>query len=395
LNPEISNTLEVLEPATETELAERLARANADGLAVLPRGGGTKSDWGNSPERADLVLSTRRLERVLEHAAGDMTVTVEAGCTIAKLQETLAKQGQRLAIDPLWPEQATVGGVLATNDSGSLRHAFGSLRDLIIGVTVALPDGTLARSGGKVVKNVAGYDLPKLMVGALGTLGVITQATFRLHPLPQVSRTLAFWVPMESLEAFLLSMNEVAPLITGLQIEPTRAGQYLTSVRIEGSPTAVAAKGERVAQAAQSADAEPEEPPVDVWSAPQRLLDRARPAVVCRVLVLPSQIVDLDGLLLPLAGAATSRQHVMQAIGTGLLRLEYASPHSLPEALEQLRRALQQSGGNLVLLRCPDDLRGHMDAWGNAGDALPLMKRLKEQFDPSRTLNPGRFVGGI
>jgi len=142
--------------------------------------------------RMDLVLSTQGLNRVLEHAAGDMTCTVEAGCTITALRQVLARHGQRLALDPLWPDCATVGGVLATNDSGPLRQAFGSARDLLIGVTIALPDGTLARSGGKVVKNVAGYDLPKLMVGALGTLGVITQATFRLHPLPRESGTLVF-----------------------------------------------------------------------------------------------------------------------------------------------------------------------------------------------------------
>src|SRR5205085_1751730 len=135
------------------------------------------------------------LNHVIEHAAGDMTVTVEAGCTIAALQQVLAQRGQRLALDPLWPDRSTVGGVIATNDSGSLRHAFGSLRDLILGVTVAPPDGALARSGGKVVKNVAGYDLPKLMVGAFGTLGVVTSATFRLHPLPAATRTFPFVAP--------------------------------------------------------------------------------------------------------------------------------------------------------------------------------------------------------
>src|SRR5260370_23248040 len=175
----------VAEPGSAQELAEILRLSSEAGLSVIPRGGGTKLGWGNSPARADLILSTARLTEIIEHAWADLTVSVEAGCTIQKLQDTLARHGQRLALDPLWPEKATVGGVLSTNDSGALRLRFGALRDLILGVTIALPDGTLASSGGKVVKNVAGYDLPKLVTGALGTLGVITSAVFRVHPLPK------------------------------------------------------------------------------------------------------------------------------------------------------------------------------------------------------------------
>src|SRR5882762_5130872 len=181
----------VVEAGNEQELARILKLANAAGLALIPRGGGTKLEWGNRPTNADVILSTVRMHRVIEHAWADLTVSVEAGCTIAKLQETVAKHKQRLALDALWPEQATVGGVLSTNDSGALRLRFGSLRDLVIGVTVALADGTVASSGGKVVKNVAGYDLPKLVTGAFGTLGVITRAIFRLHPLPQETRTIS------------------------------------------------------------------------------------------------------------------------------------------------------------------------------------------------------------
>src|SRR6516165_3879624 len=182
----------VAEPASEQELAALLSSANEAQIAVIPRGGGTKLAWGNPPKRADLVLSTARLNRVLEHAWADLTVSVEAGCTLLTLEEKLAQHGQRLALDGLQPESATIGGILSTNDSGVLRLRFGALRDLVIGVTLALPDGTLASSGGKVVKNVAGYDLPKLTTGALGTLGVITRAVFRLHPLPRNTRSFTF-----------------------------------------------------------------------------------------------------------------------------------------------------------------------------------------------------------
>src|SRR5712664_4232229 len=179
----------VLVPGNESDLADAFRLVSDAGLAVAPRGGGTKLCWGNPPSRVDVVFSTARLNEVTEHAWADLTVSVGAGCTIQTLQETLAQHGQRLALDPLWPARATVGGVLSSNDSGSLRLRFGALRDLVIGVTLALPDGTLASSGGKVVKIVAGYDLPKLVTGAFGTLGVITRAVFRLHPLPRNVRS--------------------------------------------------------------------------------------------------------------------------------------------------------------------------------------------------------------
>ena len=182
----------VLEPGNETELATALRWADAAALTVVPRGGGTKLAWGNRPVRANLILSTARLNRVIEHAWADLTVSVEAGCTIQSLQNALSQHGQQIAMDPLWPDRATVGGILSTNDTGTLRIRYGALRDLIIGVTIALADGTLASSGGKVVKNVAGYDLPKLITGSLGTLGVITRAVFRLHPLPRKVQSFTF-----------------------------------------------------------------------------------------------------------------------------------------------------------------------------------------------------------
>ena len=152
---------------------------------MVPWGGGTKQGWGY-PVAPALVLEMHRLNVLREHTWQDMTCTVEAGCTWASLQSALAQHGQYVALDPLWPERATVGGIVATNDSGALRLRYGGLRDLIIGMTIVLADGTIAHTGGKVVKNVAGYDLHKLMIGAFGTLGVITSVNFRLHSMPQV-----------------------------------------------------------------------------------------------------------------------------------------------------------------------------------------------------------------
>src|SRR5436190_8726846 len=229
----------VIEPGTARELAEILRLSNEAGLAVIPRGNGTKLGWGNSPARADLILSTVRMTEIIEHAWADLTVTVEAGCTIQRLQETLGQHGQRLALDPLWPEKATVGGVLSTNDSGALRLRFGALRDLIIGVTIALPDGTLASSGGKVVKNVAGYDLPKLVTGSLGTLGVITRAVFRLHPLPRNARTLTIMATdANDMQRIILAILDARLAVTAVQARPGNEIDIL----LEGTQNGIASQ---------------------------------------------------------------------------------------------------------------------------------------------------------
>jgi glycolate dehydrogenase FAD-binding subunit len=231
----------VFEPRTETELAAALRWGDAARFGVVPRGGGTKTGWGNPPTRADLIVSTARLNRVIEHAWADLTVSVEAGCTIQNLQNALAQQGQRIAVDPLWPERATVGGILSTNDSGSLRIRYGALRDLIIGVRIALPDGTLASSGGKVVKNVAGYDLPKLATGALGTLGVITRANFRLHPLPRKIRSFTFAArdPADA-NRVMLSVQDSELTPTGLQARFAAGTTPAVDVRFEGTDAGLA-----------------------------------------------------------------------------------------------------------------------------------------------------------
>ena len=178
-------------PASTEEVAAMLRYANKNSIAVAPYGGGTKQGWGN-PIHPSLNLHMHRIDAVREHTWQDMTCTVQAGCTWSSMQSSLAKHGQFVALDPLWPDRATIGGIAATNDSGSLRLRYGSLRDLIIGMTIVLADGTIARTGGKVVKNVAGYDLHKLMIGALGTLGIITEITFRLHSIPQTRAELYY-----------------------------------------------------------------------------------------------------------------------------------------------------------------------------------------------------------
>jgi len=386
----------VVEPGTEQELANVLKLANDAGLTILPRGGGTKLAWGNPPQRADIVLSTARLNAILEHAWSDLTVTVEAGSTIKQLRETLAEHGQRLALDALWPSRATVGGILSTNDSGALRIRFGSLRDLVIGITLALPDGTLAKSGGKVVKNVAGYDLPKLVTGALGTLGVITQATFRLHPLPKESRTISCLArdPQEA-QRLILAIQNSKLAHSALQIRFVESMPPQIDVLFEATQAGLTAQvGQLKAILAPSAtvDSGPA-----VWNARQELYSAAKDnesgAALAKISILPAQIAEAFEKLRSVAANQIRCSAVIQATGIGSVYLE-APPAALADALKTLRSKFEAMGGSLMIAQWPAAMLS-IDAWGDPGDALPLMRAIKQQFDPRSTLNPGRFVGGI
>lgn len=423
---------QVAEPGTADELARCLRWARGAGLRVTPRGGGTKLGWGNPPAACDLVLSTRRLDRVREHAWADMTVIVDAGCRVADLQRALAEHGQHLALDPLWPERATVGGILSTNDSGPLRLRYGSLRDLVIGITVALPDGTLARSGGKVVKNVAGYDLAKLFTGALGTLGVIVEAIFRLHPLPRQTRSLTFGGTPAALNQLLLAILASRLTPTGLQLRAAPSGAHL-DVRFDGTAAGILAQIDQIDQICQvdlvdqvddvrhqaAPVSAPADAPAGVWASHQAIWEGAdgadgaagaAPALVARLSVLPARIAAACALVERAAAARSlAWQMVVQGVGAGYVRLtgkagdEPALRATLLELREELGDASSRSdiggmggmGGTLVALGCPLAVKRGLDVWGAAGDAQPVMVRIKQHFDPDGTLSPGRFLGGI
>jgi glycolate oxidase FAD binding subunit len=424
----------VFEPVNEVELATALRYADSAGLSVIPRGSGSKLGWGNPPTRADLVLSTARLNRVIEHAWADLTVSVEAGCTIETLQDTLAQHGQRIAIDPLWPEHATVGGLLSTNDSGTLRIRYGGLRDLIIGATIALPDGTLASSGGKVVKNVAGYDLPKLVTGALGTLGVITRAVFRLHPLPHQVRSFTF-VARDAADAnrLVLAIQDSKLAHTGLQVRFNSGAQPEVDIRFDGTEVGLAAQSGTLRKLA--APATETHSNDDVWHARQHLFGAARPyrsepwnaasllssvalakeesrptastpvdapptqdsqpAAIAKFSVLPASIANTCQQVRDLAEPLNVHwSAVAQGTGLGWIRLGPANTNAIQHVLQKLRSQLEPAGGSLVVQYRSSEIP-EIEAWGNPGDALPLMLSVKQQFDVRKTLNPGRFVGGI
>lgn len=381
----------VAEPATTEAAAAVLRIAAEHGLATVVRGAGTKLDWGGPPERADLLLDTTRMAAVEEHAAGDLVVRVQPGLRLADLNRRLADAGQRLAVDEVVPG-TTVGGLVATGVTGPLRFGFGGVRDLLIGVTVVRADGSVTRSGGKVVKNVAGYDLGKLYTGSYGTLGVLTEAIFRLHPLPGTAAYVSASVAADGLAAALAA-------ITGSQLAPSAvevdradpAGPATVVVLLEGVADGVPARAEHAARALGGGTVSPEPPP---WWA--RLPATAGDTLL-KLAVPLSGVAPLLRRVAEVASAAGLPVAVRGSAGTGLL---YASvPAAAPAAevarfVGELRSTLDGLDGAATVLDAPTAVRSTVDMWGPTR-GLQLMRRVKQEFDPGRRLAPGRFVGGI
>jgi glycolate oxidase FAD binding subunit len=382
-------------PANAEGIAQVLRFAQANGLSVVPTGSGSKLNWGN-PVSADVELSLERLSTLREHAWEDLTCTVQAGCSWATMQNELARHGQMVALDPLWSDRATVGGVVATNDSGTLRLRYGGLRDLIIGMTLVLADGAIAKTGGKVVKNVAGYDLHKLLTGSFGTLAVITEVNFRLHPIEQHTRTFTATVPdVALLDRPLADLSHSQMTPSGIQL---RLGQGVArlDVRISTRPECFDEHIARLRQVFNPlALAETDE---SAWQTRQQLFASATGAVL-KASMMPSDICSVAAELQQIsADAGINLALVVQACGLATISLTSAlgsDADALIALINHLRARLRTSGGSAVLLRAPDVLRGRIDPWDCQSDALPLMREIKRRFDPKRVLSPGRFVGGI
>lgn len=392
--------LYVVEPSTVEEAAEVLKLASRESLTVLPRGGGTKLGWGNPPERADLVLSTARLDRVLEHASGDLVVSVQAGVTLEQLQPELALTGQQLALDP--PHSgATLGGIIATNASGPMRLRYGTVRDLLIGITVLLTDGTIARAGGKVVKNVAGYDLMKLFTGSLGTLGLILEARFRLHPVAEASGTLV--IDVRSPEAAgaatqVLMHSTLVPSAMEL-FWPSQGEGGVLALRFEGVTLGVeeqleSARACVMGHGAARVLSGDEETRFWTGTAPGSMRGDD---VLVKVATLPSELSRVLEHVFALSERggvqAVLRGHA--AIGVTYVALSGGDGIAMANVVVALREELSRTGGSLVVLEAPTWLKRSVDVWGPVGNDLPLMRRVKARFDPNRVLSPGRFVGGI
>lgn len=356
---------ELARPTSTAEVADVLRDAAARGLTVVPRGRGTKQGWG-MPVAPDLVVDLAGMDRVLDHQAGDLIVETQAGARLADVQAHVAREGQRLALDETVPG-ASIGGTVATNASGPQRLVAGTARDLLIGVTVVRADGVVAQAGGRVVKNVAGYDLGKLVVGSFGTLAVVTEAVFRLHPEPEVRR----WVTTVAEDPHALVHRVVHSQAVPWAVEVDGA---TVSVMLGGRPEGVAARVEavRALVGGSVSDAPPAWWGTYPWEPGETGVK-----VTC----------VLSGLRDVLAAAGP---RVRGSAGAGVL---YAVAED-PDHVERLRAVAACHGGTVVVVDAPDEVKQAVDVWGPVS-ALDLMQRVKDQLDPDHRLSPGRFVGGI
>jgi len=392
----------VVEPANEEEVAAVLAFANTEGLHVLVRGGGTQLALGFPPTGGDILLSTARLNGIVEHVPHDLVVTAQAGLRLTELQATLAKSKQWLALDPTLPVEATIGGIVATNATGPRRLRYGGVRDQIIGVRVVLADGTIAKGGGKVVKNVAGYDLPKLFTGALGTLGVIVAATFRLYPLPVTSRTVQITTstlaPLGDLAVRILG-STLVPTVIDIQGDTTHR-TYTMGVRFEMGQEAVAAQTDTLLAmgaelgegTAQTLEGEAE---TQFWAAlaHETTTSHTQTMLTLKANLLPTDVTHW----LTHVERLCEQQHIRATwyahAGHGLVTVRLAGDDTaLLSATSTLRHIAGEQQGSVVVTEAPLGL--DLDVWGPV-PALAVMRNLKMRFDPKNTLNPGRFVGGL
>lgn len=384
--------MKVEAPGSAEEAAEVLRVSAAEGRSVRLRGGGTKLEWGTPTTEPDAVLSTGSLGRILEHNAADLTAVIEAGVPLAAAQTTFAQEGQMLALDPPLggSDAATVGGVVATGDSGPLRNRYGAPRDLLLGMTVALSDGTVAKSGGKVIKNVAGYDLAKLFAGSFGTLGLITQVAVRLHPLPsrRVSAVGHSEDP-ETLQRAAISLGHSPLELESLDVL-WRDGRGSLLARCAGvAPEPLARRAVRLMLEAGLEAETLEEGDVDLWQR-QRSGQRSAEGILMRVSALPSELARVIDAAQGVGGSLVGRA----GLGLSWLTFDPGGIGDAVSAVEDLRHRLAPLP--CVVLDSPRDVRAKVDVWGSQdGPALELMRRVKAGFDPAGVCNPGVYVGGI
>ncbi|MDO8531744.1 MAG: FAD-binding oxidoreductase [Dehalococcoidia bacterium] len=413
-------------PATEEQVASVLRVAHAEGLAVTPWGGGTQMALGapSAEGRLDVVLDMSRLSAVVAHEPADLTVTVQAGATIGAVNAHLARSGQYLPLDPPLADRATIGGTLAADASGPLRQRYGTARDVTLGVRVAGPDGVVTKAGGRVVKNVTGYDLTKLYIGSLGTLGVILEATFKVAPLPRSESTaLARFATVGDAQEAALALLRRGMRPLALDIINTGAGQSVAAMggeatrgravlaaRFGGTALAVErmeremlalrqAQGERIEVLHNEAHRRFWRAAADYgWG------DAMPPTLVTVASVLPTQVpVFMEAIVVAGGRGGLVGESVARA-GVGVVRTFWraadplaadASPSVEGRAVSALREYATALGGTLVVEACAPDVKRLVDVWGPPGPDVDVMRRVKAQFDPKGVLNPGRFVGGI
>ena len=362
------------------------------GRPLVASGLGAHLDVGAPPRALDTLLRLDRLDGIIDHQAADMTVTVEAGCSLAALAATLAAAGQWLPLDPPHFEQTTVGGLIATNLSGPLRASLGTVRDLLLGLTIVGADGVLIRGGGRVVKNVAGYDLPKLHVGALGSLGVVVEATFKVRPRPE-----------HEAAAVLHTSDPSRTVAVGLEVRDALDPLWLEAGTLDGGPgVAVGLGGITVeidaARRRVEAVAQRHGATLD-WHEDGAALRVSLGAFAVRsaVAMLRASVLPMDaGMMVDVARSVLgSDVPVLAHLSSGVVHVAVRDQVRLASAATALRTAATSRGGFLVVERATPSAKTLVEVWGDAGEGLGLMRKVKATFDPAGVFSPGRFVGGL
>lgn len=397
-----------VQPRTFDELRDAVARHAGAGSAVYPQGGRTALHYGSPPGRPGVALRTTGLDRVVDYPAADMTITVEAGITLSSLQAALAAEGQRLSLDAPQADRATLGGIYATNASGPRRLGAGRPRDMIIGVGFVAADGRLVRGGGRVVKNVAGYDFPKLLTGSLGTLGVIAELTLTVRPRPEAAAIA--WVGFHRLddagEALdRLNTSRTRPVAIELlnrravehlgDLGGLPASEWVVAVGLEGNAASVAWQvdalrpeiGPGRLEVVRDAEALP------AWSALTEFPAAEVGTLGVMANVRPSAVVTLAALLD--TGPWAVQAHAGNGIVRGHRLGDDVSLNEVAPVVNDLRRAAVEAGGNLVLNRCPTPWKERLRIWGEPRGDWAVMAAIKRALDPGAVMNPGRFLGTI
>ncbi len=398
----------VVRPASLSQVCRIMAMASARGVAVVPVGLGAHLGAGATPRRPFLALSLASLNVLVDHQPGNMTLTAQAGMTLARLQAATAGSGQWLPVDPPFPDQTSVGGLISANLSGPCRFSQGTVRDLLIGITVVRADGSVVKSGGRVVKNVAGYDLGKLYCGALGTLGVIVEASFKVRTLPQARAAARIRCPGPAAAQDLVERILTAPL-EPLFIElaarvPAAGSGCVLAVGFGGASEDVADQAATLRSLADGAGSLEElaEEGADALMAELRD-ERAGSGALLRLKAsLPTtRAADFIAALGEDGRAGGPAMGVQAHVGNGVIHVRVEPPDEPPAQgsaraiVERLRAAAASFGGTLVVEHADPAIKPGLDLWGGGIEGLALMKRIKQTMDPGEVLSPGRFVGGI
>jgi glycolate oxidase FAD binding subunit len=389
---------DVVVPGDAQETAAALAEAAALGRAVTPVGGGTALNLGNPPERVDRVLSTKRLAGIIDYEPTDLVLSVGAGARFGDVQAVLAEHGQRLPLDPPGGADATIGGLIATSRWGPLRYSAGTLRDLLIGIAVAHPSGTVSKAGGMVVKNVSGYDMPRLYLGSLGTLGVVVSANFKVLPRPRAEATViaTYGEPAKAFSTASALRNGREP-IAALEVAFLDAAWHLAA-RIEGRDETVAAVAGRIsAIAGGDVNRVGGLESANWWASyvAKQQIAHDENAVLVRCGARPKETAVLAtdmAAALSEYGVTTPHLAASPGLGAVVARLDFGNRGSAA-FLADLQGVLLDIADTVTILAAPPSWKHGIDVWGRLPEGFDVMRSLREQFDPKRTINPGRFAG--